>query len=510
MPSAVSEAISQSLLSTINDPVEFISRLQIVDQSGVEHQFNKPYAEQVVSMEDFLRGHKMIVHCKPRQIGDSTVGNAWNFSYGYRCLDPIRTLIMANDADATDSLFRCLKHFHDSLPTILKRPLKRSNRKEMEFADTGVIWRCLTAGGRGQGRAWTHQRLHADEVAFWPNDESVWASVTSTLHEGPHKQIFVTSTPNGPGGLYHRLVMQAMADPETCFRFFRWADHAAYRMKPPADWEPTQEEADLASLHGLDILQLYWRHQKIWGGQGIGQAQFRREYPLTVEEGFLEFAGSWFDVGYLNEVLSTLRPWSDSEAELRVHEQPETGMTYAIGADPSWGTGGDWAVAQVVSHDARHVACFRTRSRTPEDFAFHVARLSMHYNKARVLPEGNPGGGGQVLVAKLREMGVPMWFDPQTGKVWKTTGGSKGRMYSHLRQMVDSDAMTLMDFETVQELMHIRDSEGSIEGQDGMHDDMADALALAVWNLRSLPDPVGPSVFPFKRRRKALPHPFGV
>ena len=113
-------------------------------------------------------------------------------------------------------------------------------------------------------------------------------------------------------------------------------------------------------------------------------------------------------------------------------------------------------------------------------------------------------------MAKLREMGVPMWYDPQTGKVWKTTAGTKGRMYSHLRQMVDSDAMTLMDFETVQELMHIRDVEGSIEGQDGMHDDMADALALAVWNLRSLPDPAGPSVFPFKRRRKALPHPFGV
>ena len=508
--SNVSEAISQSLLQTINNPVEFISRLKIVDQAGMEHQFNKPYAEQIVAMEDFLQGRKMIVHCKPRQIGDTTVGCAYNFSYGYSCLDPIRTLIVANDVDATDAIFRRLKYFHDTLPTVLKRPLQRSNRKELEFADTGVVWRCLTAGGRGHGRAWTYQRLHADEVAYWPNDESVWASLTSTLHEGPHKQVFVTSTPNGPGGLFHRLVMDSLRDPAVTFRFFRWADHVSYRLKPPATWEPTQEEADLAALHSLDIMQLYWRHRKVYGADGIGEAQFRREYPLTVEDGFLEFSGSWFDVAYLNEVLSSIRPWSDASAELRVYEQPEPGMVYGIGADPSWGTGGDYAVAQVVSHDGRQVACFRSKHRTPEDFAFHVARLSMTYNKARVLPESNPGGGGQVLVAKLRDMSIPLWYDPQTGNVWKTTAGTKGRLYSHLRQMVDGDALTLMDFDTVQELMHIRDVDGSIEGQDGMHDDMSDALALAVWNMRSLPEPLTGRTFPFRRRRKALPHPFGV
>jgi len=506
----VSDAVSQSLLQTISNPIELISRLKIIDQSGMEHRFDKPYAEQVISMNDFMSGHKMIVHCKPRQIGDTTIGCAWNFAYGYRCLDPIRTLIVANDVDATDSIFRRLRHFHEGLPTVLKRPMKRSNRKEMEFADTGVTWRCLTAGGRGQGRSWTFQRLHADEVAYWPNAESIWGSVTSTLHDGPHKQVFVTSTPNGPGGLFHRLVMDSINDPEVCFRFFRWADHAAYRLAPPDNWEPDQEEADLASLHSLDLHQLYWRHRKIRGADGIGEVQFRREYPLTVEEGFLEYSGSWFDVLYLNEILSTLGPYRDKGAELRVYSQPVDGMNYAIGADPSWGTGGDYAAAQVLSGEGEQVAVFRSNKRTPEDFAFHVAKLSMMFNKARVLPETNPGGGGQVLVSRLRDMGVPLWFAPDTGKMWKTTAGTKGRMYSHLRQMVDGDALTLNDFDTVCELMHVRDVEGSIGGRDGMHDDLADALGLAVWNLRTLPEGYGPSAFPFKRRRKALPHPFGL
>ena len=88
--------------------------------------------------------------------------------------------------------------------------------------------------------------------------------------------------------------------------------------------------------------------------------------------------------------------------------------------------------------------------------------------------------------------------------------GKKTQVYSHLRYLVDGDGLTLTDLPTVQQLMHIREEDGKIEGRDGYHDDLADALALAAWNAKNLPRPVGLGAFPFKRRRKALPHPFGV
>ena len=100
--------LDRKLSVLADDPREFISRLKLIDEKGIERRFNTPFPEQVLALDDFMSDAETIVHYKPRQIGDSTVGNAWNFSYGYRCLDPIRTLIMANDADATDSLFRCL------------------------------------------------------------------------------------------------------------------------------------------------------------------------------------------------------------------------------------------------------------------------------------------------------------------------------------------------------------------------------------------------------------------
>lgn len=53
--------------------------------------------------------------------------------------------------------------------------------------------------------------------------------------------------------------------------------------------------------------------------------------------------------------------------------------------------------------------------------------------------------------------------------------------------MVNSDSLTLNDLSTVQELMHIREHNGKIEGQDGYHDDHCDALMLAEWNRRKMP-----------------------
>lgn len=517
-------AIREKLLSMGENPLEFISRLTIVDEQGVELFLNKPHDEQIVMAQDLLernpdgtQKNRKVIYLTPRQIGKTTFVSAFNFAYGYWSLDPVRTLIVAHEADATDSVFRRLQLFHSKLPTMMIRPMARSNRKEMEFEDTGALWRCMTAGGRGHGRSWTYQRTYLDELAFWPNDEDVYASVTSTQHDGPHFSRIITSTGNGPGGTFHRLVDQCLhgGAEDTLFRFFRWADHAKYRRKPPDAWEPDQYEADLAMRNGIDIHQLYWRHMKV---SEIGLDRFRREYPLTVEEAFMEFDGAFFDVEHLNEVLGSLHPTRES-VELRIFEEPEPGMAYAIGADPSWGTGRDFAAAQVLSHDGRQVATMASPHWKPDEFAKRIAELSHWYNQARVMVEANTGGGGTVVIQKLMESGTPLWWGPRA-EAWITSNqgrsraggwrGSKGPLLDHCRNLVDSDTLTLEDFATVRQLMHIKEDQyGRIEGQDGLHDDLAMALALACWCLRTTQSPLQAKGLPFKRRYKAISHPFG-
>ena len=304
----MSRKLDRQLKALANDPAGFIARLRLVDEKGIDRRFDDPFPEQVLALHDFMSDAKTIVHYKPRQIGDTTVACGYNFDYTYWSKDPVRTLVIAHTYDATDAIFDKLQYFHRTLPTAMRRPTQRSSRKELIWEDTSAGFRCLTAGGKSGGRAWTYQRLHADELAYWPNAEEVWASVTSTMHEGPHQKSIILSTANGPGNLFHQKVLSAQeavrdGDGSVIFRFFRWCDHPAYQTPVPEGWEPDHEEWELAQVHGLTLAQLYWRHQKIHGVNGIGMTRFRREYPLTLEDGFIVFDGAWFDGDYLNEVL---------------------------------------------------------------------------------------------------------------------------------------------------------------------------------------------------------------
>lgn len=500
------------------DAREMISRLRIHDKDGVDLPFRTPYNEQAAALQDLMSDARVVVHYKPRQIGRSTVECAYNFHYTYWSTDAVKTLVVAHENDATDAIFSKIRHFNESLPPQLVRPVDRSNRKELIFSDTKAGFRCLTAGGKGQGRAWTYQRLHADELAYWPNAADIWASVTSTLDKsGRHYRVSVLSTANGPGDLFHSKVMAAMeakrqGDKSVRFRFFRWSDHKAYRMPVPEGWEPSQEEWHLGQVHNLDMSQLFWRHEKIHGVDGIGERRFRREFPLTVEDGFMVFDGSWFDNQYLDEVYASLK---HVDGELRIYEQPERGMTYAIGVDPSWCNGGDFAVAQVLSRDGRQVATLSCNEGGEVRFAMKVSELAVLYNRARVLCEANTGGAGPVVMRELKNDGHTMWYDqPKIGhrpskhpKPWTTHHGNKMEGFAHLRQQVNGDALQLNDAPTVQEMMHIREHNGTISGQDGYHDDHAFALMLAEWNRRTLPAEAS-NVSQFRKRYTAQPNPF--
>ena len=68
---------------------------------------------------------------------------------------------------------------------------------------------------------------------------------------------------------------------------------------------------------------------------------------------------------------------------------------------------------------------------------------------------------------------------------------------------MNGDGLTLNDDTTVQELMHVREAHGKIEGQDGYHDDHADALMMAEWCRRGMPTARLP---PLKHKRRYVAH----
>lgn len=506
------------------DGREYQSRLLLESKDDGYIRFNRPRSAQLIAQltweDPKLRLWGTV---KSRKAGVSSHLQAFLQHKCHASPDPFRVLVGTNHTDTTREWERRADVFREGFPRQVLRAADfrvnhsqhfvayERNRGEMDF---------VTAGGTGQGRGGTRQAFAADELQSWRHAEQVFAAMSASLSD--EAATYAVGTPNGPGTFFYRKMSEIRdlarkGDPTTAFHFIPWFNDPDYVLDPVDGWEPTQAEADYAVAHGIDcddrgqlvpvkdMRRLYWRHDRIWGARGIGESMFRREYPATFEEGFLEWKGGWFDTAHLNSLLAALGPQPHQPGELRMHQEPMPGEVYAGGLDPAWCTGGDDFAFQLLSSKGVQVATFHANTGGFRRACEVVARLARLYNDAEVLVEANTGGAGPEVIRLLEQAGVRLWGTynraSRQREGWTTNKGNKEQAYSHARQMVNGDAIELNDAPTVEQLLHIREERGRIEGQDGSKDDLAMALVLAEWCRTTLPG--GDTLKPRRHQRKA-------
>lgn len=494
-----------------------IARLAVETKRGNVQRMDDPTLEQLRFLQILGEPtYREGVFLKARQLRFSQTNAAHTFQRFLAATSPVRTLIATNHTDTTKSLFRKFRTFVEHLPEPVRRwnPIAVNLTERSLESSHHALVNHLTAGGSSHGRSWTYQHAVCEEIAFWPDDEAVHASVTATLDE--EATVTYISTPNGPKGLFARKVRaareaQRRGDPGVVYHFARWCDYPEYRKTPPKGFEADDEERELIATYGLDLAQVYWRHQKIHGVKGIGPVRFRREYPLTEDDGFVVFDGSWFDIDYLQAVKDSLpEPVIGS---CRIYAPPIPGMTYVSGLDPSWCNGGDDAVCCILDADGNQVAVLSMNEGGNDLFESLACELCHKYNHARALPETNPGGGGKELLEALEAYGVPLWTAEEdegrdNRRYWTTHHGNKVKAFDHARRMVNNDAFKLNDHTTIEQLMDIReipsgsDKGSKIEGHEGK-DDHAMAFVLAAWNHRTIATPYAD---PRSTRRRYVSH----
>ena len=442
---------------------------------------------------------ELTVDVKARQVGRSTQEGANNFATAHSADGAYRILVATNHTSTTDSSMRRYEFFVSTMDPDLKAyaPVRiNRNKGEVHFERNSSLIKHVTVGGTSKAKSWGYHAVTAEEMGMWPDADNQWASIQATLPE--HAPTHIISTPTGPGTLYARKVQEAKraveaGDKSVRLNFWPWFRHPEYLSdNTPEDWEPDQAEADYAADIGVNPetttgkARLYWRHQKIWGPKGVGLALFRRDFPSNLEEGFLAWGGCWFDLENLNRLITVHEAQPQVGGELRFYRRPEMGMSYAMGIDSAWCNGGDLGVAVVVDAKGRLCAVLAQQFGGEVLFAQRCAALARAY-KARVLAEDN--GPGKVVLRYLFDEGVNLWWDVSSGKRkgWTTTGQTRPELLSHIRQEVDSGALLIPDLAILRQLTHFRDEKGRVEGQDGEGDDYVFALALAAWNLRTLP-----------------------
>jgi len=253
------------------------------------------------------RGKVRLIVLKCRQFGSSTYFAArgyhrTTFRRGYRAF------VLTHLDDATDNIFGVIKRFHENVPDLLRPITGASNAKELVFSRLDSGYRVSTAGNKAAGRGHTLQIFHGSEVAHWPNASEHVAGVMQAIADAPGTEVWLESTANGKGNIFHTMWTAAQAgkgDFEGIFIPWYW--HEEYRKEPDEmDWRAPKELADYADMYGLDRHQTYWAYQKNLELSRACSTQpdeicwlFRQEYPGNAEEAFQTSGANSFIPGDL-------------------------------------------------------------------------------------------------------------------------------------------------------------------------------------------------------------------
>lgn len=527
----------------------FVNRLKIQHREGHIVEMRKALQpdgttgltpEQKLFMRVFSETDKNILVLKPRQMGMTTIVMACLFWQAYNCPDPVGILSIMHEHMACKRVNSMLRGFIMGIVAPLRPGMDPDNSAQIGLSHNGAGFAQMMAGGRGQGRSFTFQIIHASEMGQWPRgsastnkssegaDADVWASADATAHDGPYRRTIVEFTGDGPSGKGYELVKIARQSDDWVFLFFRWFDFAGYAINPPPDWERTAEEQEQAQIiaHGLGVSiddpqidrKLAWRRRKI-RDKGYSMQRFQREYPSTWEEPFLLAQSTWFDGVLVNKLVALLRlEWhrDNFQGPLRIYHEPEEARKYFVGGDTSGGTGGDMAVFVVIRDDFEVCAVWSSNTTLPAGQGDQGAKLSAKYNNAVNCTEEN--NYGLEVITRMEELGVRTWKDEREKNFWSQggrAGQSKKKIYGHARELVDSQGCCsiaegaalrgINDADILGEMIVVReDARGNIQAPAGLHDDYVDAYVLALWCGRDYYERRSRPVDPDKLKLRAI------
>ncbi len=477
--------------------------------------FNEPqlkYYNVVKSMYQQRKPIRIII-LKARQMGFSTETEAVIFKnvvthHNYNAG------IVAHKEDSTTNLFNMSKRMLEYLPEEIKPEQKKSNAKELVFNNdigTGLDSRikCMTAGGKGIGRSDTFTALHLSELAFWEGDKK--ATMTGLLQAVPNtpdSMIIIESTANGYE--YFKEMWDSAVAGENDFYplFIGWNELKEYSM-PYTGFDLTQEEKDLQKQYNLTLEQLTWRRWCIKNNCSNDINQFKQEYPICPEEAFLSTGNCYFNkeniINRINTAPESLvrgkftcyydgirirnqKFLEQDDGNIKIYEYPQKRVPYVLGGDTA-GEGSDFFTAHVINNiTGKQVAVLKQQYNEIE-YVKQVYCLGMFYNCALVGLENN---FSTYPTQKLAELNYPNQFvrkkeDQYNNKYeksygFKTTTITRPYILGQLQEIVHDNIDVIQDKDTLREMLtFIVNDKGRAESEEGYHDDLVMALAIAYY-----------------------------
>jgi len=370
--------------------------LKIRDKTGAIVPLRMNRAQQFLHKEVERQraetGKVRILGLKGRQQGFSTYVEARLYHHVSMTFGQ-RAYILTHLAEATANLFGMTRRFYELSPDALRPSTKQLSSTAIAFDALQSEFSVATAGSKGTGRSATAQYFHGSEVAYFENAIEHMAGIGQIIPNLPGTEIFLESTANGTGNLFHGMVEDALrgrGDYRVIFVPWFWQDE--YETEPPPDWKPSGEDLDYGQPYGLSRGQLYWRQQKVLSDFRSDADYFAQEYPESIASAFRRVAGDTFiPISAVMKARKTLTV--DGKGPL------------ILGVDPAEYGADDTVIIGRRGRDASSIYQ-RHHGRGPMEVVGIVGKLA-----DRVMPDSinvDATGIGSGIADRLKELGYPV------------------------------------------------------------------------------------------------------
>ena len=221
-----------------------------------------------------------------------------------------------------------------------------------------------------------------------------------------------------------------------------------------------------------------WKKQTI---ANTSEAQFEQEYGNS----FLGTGSTLINSDTLLGLMSYEPEWKKDN--VNVYEKPKEGHSYICTVDVAKGRGMDFStfsIFDVSSKPFKQVCTYRDDMISPMLFPDIINKYCRPYNDALVIIENNAEGG--IVATQLHyDIEYPNVFTQGQLKA-EDIGITMNRRIkrigcSTLKELMEENRLSVVDRDTITELMTFVTKGNTFEADKGYHDDMVMNLVLFSW-----------------------------
>jgi hypothetical protein len=422
------------------------------------------YIFQDDCVQDFIDNRFNII-LKSRQLGLSTLVAAYATWMAIFQRDK-NILVIATKLSVAQNFIKKVKTIIRNIPPWLMLPQIVTNNKQLlEFSHGSTIKAIPTSEDAGRSEALT--LLIVDEAAFVRNFDELWMGLYPTISTGG--RAIVLSTPNGVGGQYYNLYVDA----DSGLNEFN-------AIKLPWDVHPERDQV--------------WFDRET---KNFSERKVAQEYLCDFSS-----SGETFlvanDLEYLRQKV--LNPIQKTGPNMNVwiwkHELAES--SYIISADVARGDSKDYSSFHVIDVSNFEVVAEYKGKIPPDDFGELLFEFGMKYNKALMIPENN--SYGYATLVKLKDLNYPRLYYRKRKSVFigdyippgnveiagfTTSGKTRSLILTKLEEVIRNKELKIYSSRFYEEVKTFIWRANRAQAMSGYNDDLVMSLAIGSWLLES-------------------------